>query len=158
MTHTVSRRDALKASTCGMGYLAFASLCQQAEAASSRSLTPKQPHHEPRAKRMIFLHMRGGPSHMETFEYKPELNKRHGQKAKCGKRLLVGTRWNWKRRGESGLWVSDLVKLGWLQWRLQSSSDDRIVLAGMPRTVGGVSYVVGEPDLDEQQLAEFVRR
>ena len=54
--------------------------------------------------------------------------------------------------------VSDLVKLGWLQWRLQSSSDDRIVLAGMPRTVGGVSYVVGEPDLDEQQLAEFVRR
>ena len=54
--------------------------------------------------------------------------------------------------------VSDLVKLGWLQWRLQSSPDDRIVLAGMPRTVGGVSYVVGEPDLDEQQLAEFVRR
>ncbi len=54
--------------------------------------------------------------------------------------------------------VSDLMKLGWLQWRLTSSPDDRIVLAGIPRTVGGVSYVLGEPDLNEQQLAEFVGR
>jgi LCP family protein required for cell wall assembly len=54
--------------------------------------------------------------------------------------------------------LSDLVKMGWLQWRLQADSKDRMVLAGIPRTVGGVSYVVGEPDLDEQQLAEFVGR
>ncbi len=54
--------------------------------------------------------------------------------------------------------MSDLIKLGWLQWRLQADSKDRIVLAGIPRMVGGVSYVVGEPDLDEQQLAEFVGR
>jgi hypothetical protein len=54
--------------------------------------------------------------------------------------------------------MSDLIKLGWLQWRLQSDSKDRIVLAGIPRKVGGVSYVVGEPDLDEKQLAEFVGR
>ena len=54
--------------------------------------------------------------------------------------------------------TSDLMKLGWLQWRLQSDPKDRIVLAGIPRTVNGVSYVVGEPDLDEQQLAEFIGR
>lgn len=54
--------------------------------------------------------------------------------------------------------MSDLVKMGWLQWRLQADSKDRYVLAGIPREVGGVSYVVGEPDLDEQQLAEFIGR
>jgi LCP family protein required for cell wall assembly len=54
--------------------------------------------------------------------------------------------------------VSDLMKMGWLQWRLQSDPDDRLVLAGMSRTVGGVSYVVGEPDLEEQQIAQFVGR
>lgn len=54
--------------------------------------------------------------------------------------------------------TSDLMKLGWLQWRLTADSKDRFVLAGIPRNVGGVSYVVGEPDLDEQQLAEFIGR
>ncbi len=54
--------------------------------------------------------------------------------------------------------TSDLMKLGWLQWRLKADSADRFVLAGIPRTVGGVSYVVGEPDLDEQQLAKFIGR
>ncbi|MSO44586.1 MAG: LytR family transcriptional regulator [Thermoleophilia bacterium] len=53
--------------------------------------------------------------------------------------------------------ISDVMKLGWLQWRLRSDPNDRIVLAGMPRTVGGVSYVIGEPDLDEKQLTDFVR-
>jgi len=54
--------------------------------------------------------------------------------------------------------TSDLMKLGWLQWRLRSDPRDRVVLAGIPRTVNGISYVVGEPDLDEQQVAEFVGR
>lgn len=54
--------------------------------------------------------------------------------------------------------AADLLKLGWLQWRLSQDPKDRIVLAGIPRYVGGVSYVVGEPDTDEQQIADFVRR
>ena len=54
--------------------------------------------------------------------------------------------------------LTDLMKMGWLQWRLTSDSKDRIVLAGMPRYVNGISYVVGEPNADEQQIAEFVRR
>ena len=54
--------------------------------------------------------------------------------------------------------VTDLMKLGWIQWRLTSNQSDRTVLAGIPRTVNGISYVVGEPNQDEQQVAAFVRR
>jgi LCP family protein required for cell wall assembly len=50
----------------------------------------------------------------------------------------------------------DLIKLGWLQARLKQDPRDRIVLAGEPQTIGGVSYVVGLPDQDEAQLARFV--
>lgn len=72
MNPPIRRRDALKATTCGLGYLAFADLCVQQARADYRSpLAPKSPHHSPKAKNFIFLHMRGGPSHMETFEYKP---------------------------------------------------------------------------------------
>ena len=109
----LNRREALKLSTCGIGSIALAGLCQQdAVAAPSyvSPLSPKQPHHTPRAKRMIFLHMRGGPSHMETFEIKPELNKRNGEPGKNKSRKLVGNRWPFRQRGESGLWVSDLLK------------------------------------------------
>ncbi|MBD3672797.1 MAG: DUF1501 domain-containing protein [Planctomycetaceae bacterium] len=126
MTFPISRRDALKATTCGLGYLAFADLCaQQAQADYRSPLAPKSPHHEPKAKNFIFLHMRGGPSHMETFEYKPKLNSMDGQPAKSKKRKLVGTRWNWSQRGESGLWVSDLVK------HQAQHADDLCVLSGM---------------------------
>lgn len=54
--------------------------------------------------------------------------------------------------------TTDLMKLGWLQWRLTSNPADRVVLAGIPRYVNGISYVVGEPNMDEQQIADFVRR
>lgn len=129
----MNRREALKRSTCGMGAIALANLCQQdAHAAPSyvSPLAPKEPHHEPRAKRMIFLHMRGGPSHMETFEIKPELNKRHGEQAKTKSKKLVGNRWKWKQRGESGLWVSDLFK------HQAKHADDLCVLSGMHTDIG----------------------
>jgi len=54
--------------------------------------------------------------------------------------------------------TSDLLKLGWLQWRLTADPADRIVLSGIPRYVNGISYVIGEPNLNEQQMAKFVRR
>ena len=83
----LNRREALKLSTCGIGSIALAGLCQQDTAAAPSyvsPLSPKQPHQAPRAKRMIFLHMRGGPSHMETFEIKPELNKRNTKRKADG--------------------------------------------------------------------------
>lgn len=122
----MSRRQMLSASTCGIGTLALAGLCEDANAANrSNPLAPKQPHYTATAKRIIFLHMRGGPAHMDTFDYKPELNKRDGQKAKSGNRKLVASPWDWKQRGDSGLWVSDLVP------HMAQHADDLCVLSGM---------------------------
>ncbi len=66
---TLSRRELLRTASCGFGYLALAGLCNQearaAEAAAGRAsddpLAPKAPHFAPRAKRVIFLFMQGGP-------------------------------------------------------------------------------------------------
>ncbi|MCA9247165.1 MAG: DUF1501 domain-containing protein [Planctomycetales bacterium] len=126
MNFQLSRRTLLKSATCGMGYLALADLCRAADAPAYTSpLAPKQPHHEARAKRMIFLHMRGGPSHMETFDYKPALADRAGKPGRTKNRLLVPPQWEWKQRGESGLWVSDLLK------HTAEHADDLCVLSGM---------------------------
>ena len=84
----VSRRQMLHAATCGFGSLALADLHSRAgavEATQSESLSPlspKKPHHQPSADQLIFLHMRGGPSAMETFERKPELDKQAKAQAK----------------------------------------------------------------------------
>ncbi len=131
MNTPLSRRSLLKSATCGMGYLAFAHLCQSAQgAAHASALAPKRPHHQPRANRMIFLHMRGGPSHMETFDHKPLLNARAGQPGRTKNRKLVPQQWKWRRRGESGLWVSDLLK------HTAIHADELCVLSGMHTDIG----------------------
>ncbi|HAD61819.1 MAG TPA: DUF1501 domain-containing protein, partial [Planctomycetaceae bacterium] len=68
-----SRRQALKTTSCGFGYLALAGIAAEAAAAGhpNSPLAPKTPHFAPKAKRVIFLCMRGGPSHVDTFDYKP---------------------------------------------------------------------------------------
>ena len=73
-THThflpnLSRREMLQGVSSGFGYLALAGMC--AEAAPVNPLAPKTTHFAPRAKRVIFLCMGGGPSHLDTFDYKP---------------------------------------------------------------------------------------
>ncbi len=125
-----SRRDWLRQTTCGLGLVALADLCQAKAADHTSPLAPKRTHHTPRAKRLVFLHMRGGPSHMETFDYKPELYRRAGQKGRGknkgkGQRRLVGNQWDWKQRGQSGLWVSDLLP------HIAQHADDLCVLSGM---------------------------
>ena len=65
----MTRRDALQTLSAGFGYLAFQSLV----AAATSPLASKAPHFTPKAKRVIFLCMRGGPSHLDTFDYKPRL-------------------------------------------------------------------------------------
>jgi len=70
----ISRRHMLKAASCGFGYLALAGMTTEAarqDASYANPLSPKQPHFKPTAKRVIFLCMRGGPSHVDTFDYKP---------------------------------------------------------------------------------------
>lgn len=80
-------------------------------------LTPKEPHYDPKATSVIFLYMYGGPSHIDTFDHKPVMKgmdgksitvKTFGRGGHKNKGRVVEPRWNFKRYGESGQWVSDL--------------------------------------------------
>ena len=77
MTPIYSRRQALKATSAGFGYVALAGLLgQQSRAADlAKPLAPKAPHFKPRAKRVIFVFLQGAISQMDTIEYKPQLQK-----------------------------------------------------------------------------------
>src|SRR5688572_20721140 len=78
----LNRRDMLARSGTGFGALALAGLLSRESTADSRLPTPDsrpQPHHPPKAKSVIFLFMEGGPSHIDTFDPKPALEKLAGQ-------------------------------------------------------------------------------
>ena len=111
-----SRREFLMRSCGGLGALAVSSLLQAAKPVDP--LAPKKPDHPPTAKSVIWLFMEGGPSHLDTFDPKPELVRLAGQPmpASFGKVITaMGTASNtlmpstrtWKQYGESGMWVSD---------------------------------------------------
>src|SRR5213594_1216472 len=78
MPSSVSRRLALQSLACGFGHLALSGLAQQASAATN-PLAPKLAHHAARAKRVIFLFMAGGVSHVDSFDYKPSLLENDGR-------------------------------------------------------------------------------
>lgn len=108
--NSLPRRQWLKTLSCGFGYTAFAGLAAEAAQRDQNPMAPRPTHFPARAKRVIFLFMRGGPSQMDTFDYKPELNKNHGKKiGKDKKDELFGSPWNFQQHGESGLWVSELL-------------------------------------------------
>lgn len=76
------RRTFLQHTALGLGSVALATLWQRGLSAHERRSTeplPGLPHHPPKAKRVIFLYMAGGPSHLETFDYKPKLAQMDGQ-------------------------------------------------------------------------------
>ncbi|MBL8797704.1 MAG: DUF1501 domain-containing protein [Planctomycetia bacterium] len=114
----LTRREVLKTASCGFGYLALASLCTERAAAEYQNpLAPKTPHFKARAKRIIFLSMRGGPSHVDTFDYKPKLAEDAGKAvtALSGQvqdrnrgRSLLPSPFEFKRSGQSGLPISEL--------------------------------------------------
>jgi hypothetical protein len=110
----LSRRELLLRTGTGFGALALASLLD-AEKASAESGAP---HHKSKAKSVIFLFMEGGPSHIDTFDPKPELEKLAGQPLPQSYKPvilamgeqnppLMASKRKWKQHGESGLWVSD---------------------------------------------------
>jgi hypothetical protein len=110
----MSRRAALRAAGCGFGYLALADLIR---AAAENPLAPKSPHFEPRAKRVIFLFMHGGPSSIDTFDLKPRLYRDHGKPLPFKRPLafadepagpLMKPLWEFKQYGQSGIPVSSL--------------------------------------------------
>ncbi|MGC6466865.1 MAG: DUF1501 domain-containing protein [Akkermansiaceae bacterium] len=113
------RRQFLKASGCGFGSLALNAMLAGTSQASNNPLAPQAPMVAPRAKRIIFLFMSGGPSHVDTYDYKPELIKRDGTNidfvgvrkntfGKKSERKLLKPLWDFKQHGESGRWVSEL--------------------------------------------------
>lgn len=119
LNRTLSRRDLLKVSSAGFGSLALAGLLaeEQARAAgASDPLAVKAPHFAARAKRVIFLFMHGGPSQVDTFDYKPLLKRDHGKPLPFARPKVVSSEtfnllqspWGFKQYGQSGAWVSDL--------------------------------------------------
>jgi hypothetical protein len=111
--NTLSRRTMLKTTASGFGYLAFAGLSTWAAEKAESPLAPRKPHFPARAKRVIFLCMKGGPSHVDTFDYKPRLAADDGKPFTQGQgRLsgakLLGSPWEFAQHGESGLWISSL--------------------------------------------------
>ncbi|MCB1090715.1 MAG: DUF1501 domain-containing protein [Verrucomicrobiae bacterium] len=119
----LSRRQMLSQFANGFGAVALSALLQDRTFASSTSginpLAPKTPHFPAKAKNVIFLYMDGGPSQVDTFDHKPMLEKYHGKNPReaIGKLeptqfdnigIVLKSPWEFKQRGESGLWISDL--------------------------------------------------
>ncbi len=111
----------LQNSACGFGQVALSALLASqsptfASEVSPQPLAPKRPHFAPRFKRIIFLFMWGGPSHVDFFDPKPLLNQREGQslagssvgveKKDLGK--LLGSPFRFAQHGEGGVWMSEL--------------------------------------------------
>lgn len=105
----LSRRRMLQTSSVGFGWLAFRAMASQLAAAGQNPLTAKNPHFKPRAKHVIFLCMQGAPSHVDTFDYKPELTRNTGKvgKGRRGEKLL-GSLWDFEVHGQSGQRISEL--------------------------------------------------
>ena len=119
---TRTRREFVRDAFCGFGGLALASMLHEEQArAGDRPIrsAPRPPHLPAKATSVIFLFMAGGPSHLETFDPKPLLNKLDGQprpkefgeaKYQFVQRnaKLLGTRRTFRKYGQSGIEVSDL--------------------------------------------------
>src|SRR5690349_2068619 len=119
-----SRREFLWQMGAGFAGLALTALLDQdgffsahaAEAPDVNPLRPKPPHFPGKAKACIFLFMYGGPSQMDLFDFKPELQKRDGQTVNLEIRrnevkpgTLLASRRSWAQYGRSGLWCSDAL-------------------------------------------------
>lgn len=105
---SLTRRGFLQQSAAGFGWLAL-------QALAGNSLAQ---HHNARARSIIFCFMDGGPSHVDTFDPKPMLKQHEGKpigdsavtkrSQSSANRVWLGSPWEFRQRGESGLWVSDL--------------------------------------------------
>src|SRR5947208_2644055 len=120
----LSRRELLKVSSAGFGSLALAGLLGEEARAAGRAegsaapnpLAVKAPQFPAKAKRVIFLFMHGGPSQVDTFDYKPLLARDHGKPLPFARPKVVSSEtlnllkspWEFRQFGQSGMWVSEL--------------------------------------------------
>jgi len=128
----LSRRNLLRRAACGFGALALHDLVQ----AASNPMAARMPGAAPKAKRVIFLFMAGGPSQLDLFDPKDFIARRHGQKIDSPLRkevtqvgteqfLALQTMAPVRPRGQSGMMISDLMP------HLASVADDLCLLRGM---------------------------
>src|SRR5436190_8448550 len=113
-----TRREMLARTANGFGAVALAALMAE-EGRAGEAAGKSVRHHPAKAKAVIFLYMDGGPSQVDTFDYKPILEKYNGrdphsvfkveptQFDNVGK--VMASPWKFKQRGDCGLWVSDLL-------------------------------------------------
>ncbi len=124
----LSRRQTVR-SLAGGGLLLPGILSEMLAEQPDDPLRPRRPHHEPRAKRVIFLFMTGGVSHVDTFDPKPFLRKNHDQQHSRN-RVYKGSDWEFRPYGESGIEVSDLFP------EIGQSIDDIAVVRSMKNING----------------------
>ena len=176
-----SRREMLLNGGAGFGAIALAGLLQESGVAAPAPKPSQLAHHAATAKRVIFLFMEGGPSHIDTFDPKPKLNELAGQPLPPGfKRVvtamgeiespLLASKRKWKRHGESGLWVSDwlphiagciddiaVIRSCWTNGINHSGGvcqmNTGLPTAGRPSLGAWVSYGLGT---ENQNLPSFV--
>src|SRR4051812_14186408 len=108
-----SRRQWLRSTACGFGSLALAQLLseERARARGDTAQSTPGPHFTPRAKRMIFVFLQGSPSQVDTFDYKPRLQKDDGKPVAAGTGnplKYLGSPWKFAQHGQSGQWISEL--------------------------------------------------
>jgi len=116
-----SRRDWFRGFSKGLGSVAFLSLLKESVGAvqsdAGNPLSAKNGHHAASADRIIFLYSTGGVSHVDTWDYKPQLVSDHGKKITASRwlnkpgafeRYLIRPRWGFSQHGQSGIWASEL--------------------------------------------------
>lgn len=143
---STSRRSFLESAGAGFGMLALASILGESRGVAAQEpaagdpaardpLAPRPPHARPRATSVIFLFMSGGPSHVDLFEPKPELERLAGQpipesfgmfktRRAVAKNKLKPSIWPYRHHGESGLEISDALP------HIASCADDLCILRG----------------------------
>ena len=179
-----TRREMLLQTGAGFGALAFADLLSSGSLAAQTAVTEgasRCPQIPARARSVIFLFMEGGPSHLDTFDPKPLLNKLAGQSLPAGfqrvitpmgeiESPLLASQRKWAQHGECGTWVSD-----WLPYTASKVDEIAVIrscwtnginhsggvcqmntgspLAGRPSLGAWVSYGLGN---ENQNLPSFV--
>src|SRR5436190_15624770 len=174
-----TRREFLWETGAGFGAVALSGLMgneffarAQAGEAFVSPLAAKKPHFAAKAKSVIFLFMYGGPSHIDTFDYKPDMYALDGKtiavktKGRGGSKnegRIVGPKWKFKQYGESGLWVSELFphlakhvdKIAFLKSMTADSPihgsamlmmNSGKLLSGSPCLGSWVNYGLGDPN------------
>jgi len=117
MPTNLNRRQFVEWSTHGLGSIALLELLQQDGVLAAAEPAGTETSHAPRVKRAIQICLVGGMSHVDSYDYKPELTKKQGKTLGSDEKpdiffgkvgLLRGSDWEYKQRGESGLWISEM--------------------------------------------------